>query len=226
MRRGSIALALVLAAASPALAQNVPEQPAPSAAPAQDPVHRFQAYVTSDGYKNFIGQIAARGDSITAPDCAEHKPTQRAGLMVFKAPSFQEGMHPVDGLWADRIKVDRCGKPALQNILIQASPDGKPPRAALMVPGTSLTSPPMQDEIIKEILAGLAKKKCTDQTQIVPFDSKKDKDIKPIKLDEKGRVTEGAWKETWTVRACGKMVTATVDIGADGKGGLTSKVKM
>lgn len=229
MRCGSLVFALALAAASPALAQTAPEQqPAQPAAPggAQTAEQRFQAYVTSGAYKSFIGQIAAQGDAITAPDCNDHKPSKRADLILYALPQFGTGEHPAKGLWTDRIAVNRCGKEVLQNILVQATGETTPPRAALMIPGTSRANPPLQEKIIKEILDGLAKKKCTDQTQIVPFDSVKEKDTTPIQVSPDGHITQGAWKETWTMRACGKMVKATIDIAADGKGGLAPKVKM
>lgn len=226
MRFGSFALALVLAAsAQPVLAQNISDQPA--AAPgAQDPAQRFQAYATSDGYKNMISQLATMGDTISVPDCKEHKPQERASLTIYQPPLFEAGLHPVSGLWVDRIKMNRCGATTFQNVLIQANKDGQPPRAALLMPGTTMANPPMQNLVMKDILAGLSKNKCTDQTQIIPVDTKREKETKALKLDEKGMITEGAWKETWTFKACGKTVNATIDINSDGKGGLVHKVKM
>ena len=222
----AIALAVVVTATAPALAQGVAEQPAQGQAQPQDPAQRFQAYVTSDGYKTMLGQMAVMGDTISAPECKEHKPQERASLTIYAAPLFEAGMHPVAGLWLDRIKMNRCGATTFQNILIQAQKDGQPPRAALMMPGTTMANPPMQNLVMKDILGALAKKNCADQSKIVPVDTKRDKEIKPMKLDDKGMIVEGAWKETWTLKACGKTVTATVDIASDGKGSLTHKVKM
>lgn len=228
MRFGPLAVALSLAAATPALAQTVPEQPAqaPAQAPSQDPAQRFQAYVTSDGYKAMIAQLAVMGDTISAPDCKEHKPQERASLTVYGPPHFEAGVHPVTGLWVDRIKMNRCGASTFQNILIQANKDGQPPRAALMMPGSSMANPPLQNLVMKDILDALAKKKCSDQSQIIPVDTKYEKESKPIKLNDKGMIVEGAWKETWTLKACGKPTSVTVEINSDGKGGLAHKIKL
>lgn len=227
MRFGRLAFALVLAATQPVLAQTASEQPAPAApAPAQDQGQRFQAYVTSEGYKKSVAQLAIMGEAVSAPECKEHKPQERTSLTIYGPPLFEAAVHPVAGLWVDRIKMDRCGTPSFQNILLQAQKDGNPPRAALMMPGTTMANPPMQDLIMKDVLAGLEKKKCTDQSKMVPVSTKMEKEIKPLKLDGKGMITEGAWKETWTFKACGKIVTATVDLTADGKGGLSHKLKM
>lgn len=220
MRCGLFAAALVLAAAQPGLAQTAADQSP------QDPAQHFQAYVTSDGYKKLMAQLAMVGESVSAPECKAAKPVERASLTVYVPPLFETGVHPVSGLWVDRIKIDRCGATNFQNILVQAQPGDKAPRAALLMPGTTLTNPPMQSLIMKDVLEGLAKKKCTDQAQIVPAGTSRDKEVKPVKLNEKGMIVEGAWKETWSFRACGKVVKATIDISADGKGSLTHKVKM
>lgn len=222
----TIALLLALVAATPALAQS--PAPAQGAAPGigQSPVERFQAYVTSDGYRKNMGQLAIMGDSISAPECKDHKPVERAGLTIFMPPAFGEGQHPVSGLWMDRIKMDRCGVPTVQNILVQAQPGGQPPMAALKMPGLTGANPPMQELVMKDVVTQLAAKKCTDQGNIVPVDSKIDKETKPRKLNDKGNLTEGAWKETWTFKACGKVVNATVEFSVDGKGGLSHKVKL
>lgn len=230
MRCGRLAFAVVLAAfAQPALAQSVPDQPAqaaPGAAQPQDPAQRFQAYVTSDGYKAMLGQLATMGEVVSSPDCKEHKPVERASLTIYGPPLFENGLHPVSGLWVDRIQMNRCGATAYQNVLMQAQKDGNPPRAALLMPGTTLANPPMQNLVMKDVLAGLAKNKCTDQAQIIPVDTKKDKETKALKLDEKGMIVEGSWKETWIFKACGKTVNVGVEIGSDGKGGLNHKVKL
>lgn len=228
MRFGSLVVALaVVVAAVPAVAQTVPEQQPGQAAgaPSQDPAQRFPAYVTSDGYKKMIGQLAMMGDTISAPDCKEHKPQERDGLTIYVPPHFEAGVHPVTGLWVDRIKMNRCGATTYQNILIQANKEGQPPRAALMMPGTTKTNPPMQQLILQDVLEALKKKKCEDQSQIVPVDTKLEKESKAMKLDDKGMIVEGAWKETWTLKACGKVANFSIDIAADGKGGLTHKVK-
>lgn len=227
MRFGSLVVALAVVAAVPAVAQTVPEQQPGQAAgaPSQDPAQRFQSYVTSDGYKKMIGQLAMMGDTISAPDCKEHKPQERASLTIYAPPHFEAGVHPVSGLWVDRIKMNRCGATTFQNILIQANKEGQPPRAALMMPGTTMANPPLQNLIMKDVLDNLAKKKCADQSQIVPVDTKREKESKAIKLDDKGMIVEGAWKETWTLKACGKVTNFAIEISADGKGGLTHKVK-
>ena len=228
MRFGPIAAALVLAAAaSPALAQNVPDQPAGAApAPSANPVERFQAYVQLDGYKSMLSQMATVGETVSAPECKEHKAVSHTIMAVFVPPAFADGLHPIQGVWLDRAVMQRCGIEVFQNVLFQARAADKPPAAALLLPGATATIPPKQAEVMKDVLDGLAKKNCSDQSQIIPVNTKRDKEIKPLKIDEKGKVVEGAWKETWTLKACGKTVNATVDLTADGKGGLAHKVKL
>ncbi len=224
MRSIALALALGTALASSAFAQA--QTPAPAQAPAiPEAAQRFQAYVTSEVYKKSVSQLAVIGDTISAPDCKEHKPVERTAITVFGPPMFTEAEHPLAGLWMDRIKMNRCGTAVLQNILVRAQNNGQAPQMALKMPGMTAANPPMQDTVMKDVLASLAKGKCTDQTKIIPVDSRQDKETKKRKVDEKGMLTEGAWKEIWTFTACGKKAEIGVEFSADGKGGLSHKVK-
>ncbi|MBX9635696.1 MAG: hypothetical protein K2X44_12005, partial [Magnetospirillum sp.] len=128
MRFGRYAFALVLAATQPVLAQTVPETSAqPGLLPVQDQAQRFQAYVTSDGYKAMLAQLAVMGETVSSPECKTHKPQERASLTIYGGPMFDTGVHPIAGLWVDRIKMDRCGTTSFQNVLMQAQKDGVPP---------------------------------------------------------------------------------------------------
>jgi hypothetical protein len=227
MRCGFLAVALVLAAASPALAQNAHELPGTLPAPAApgDP-ERFKAYIASPGYQGFLGQIAIGGENISAPECKEPKLVSHSVVAMFVLPDFGEGVHPHAGAWLDRVTMDRCGTKVFQNVAMRASPDNKPPAAALMLPGETGTTPAKQGEVINDLIAAFAKAKCSDPTRIIPVNTKMEKAAKPPRLDESGRLIEGNWKETWSFNACGKPAKATVEFTADGKGGLTHKVKL
>jgi hypothetical protein len=223
----SFALAFVLATvtATAALAQTQPQQPAAPAAGAPDTAQRFQAYVTSEGYKKTISQLATFGDTVSDPACKEHKPKERASMTVYGPMVFGEGFHPVSGMWMDRIKVDRCGTQVIQNVLVRARDGGQPPQMALTMPGGTAATPPMQDLVMKDVLAKFAKGTCKDQTRVIPNNTKIDKESKPRKIDSRGMLIEGAWKETWTFHACGKLASVGVEFATDGKGGLSHKVK-
>lgn len=224
MRSGIFALAAALAVTAPAFAQTA-QQPA-ATAQTQNAAERFKAYATSEGYKKNIGQLAVMGASVSHPECKDQKALNRSELIFYSYPQFGEGLHPVTGLWQDRIRMDSCGQSGHQNILLKAQPDGKPPEVALLMPGTSAATPPVQNLILKDIITALAAKNCSDTTLIIPSDTAMGKESKPRKVNAKGVLIEGAWKEVWTFRACGKTVKANVDLNADGKGGLVHKVKL
>ncbi|MBR9972921.1 hypothetical protein [Magnetospirillum sulfuroxidans] len=224
MRFGFLAFAATLAVTVPAFAQTAAEQPAPAAQP-QNAAQRFEAYATSEGYKKAIGQMAVMGASVSNPACKDQKAMNRAELIFYAYPQFDQGLHPVSGIWQDRIRMDSCGKTAYQNILMEAQPSAQP-KIALMMPGLSAATPPTQNLVLKDVIGGLAAKKCTDVSQIIPFDTVVSKETKPRKVNPKGVLIEGAWQEVWTFQACGKTVKATVDFTANGKGGMTHKVKL
>lgn len=227
MRCGFLAVALILAAASPALAQSSPDLPGTSPAPAAtgNP-ERFKAYIASPGYQGFLGQVALGGEGISAPECKTPKLVSHAVVAMFTLPNFADGIHPDAGVWLDRVTMDRCGTKVFQNIIMRAVPGDKPPAAALMLPGETGTTPAKQQEVISDVIAAYAKAKCDDPTKIIPVNTKTEKPTKPVKLDDKGRLVEGVWKETWSFNACGKPSKLTVEFSADGKGGLAHKVKL
>ncbi|CAA7616671.1 hypothetical protein [Magnetospirillum sp. UT-4] len=220
MRVRLLALGLILAA-TPAFAQQQEAQPA---APTSQQA-RFQDYLQQAGYKNMLGQFAMMGDAISYPECKQREPAAHTIVAIFVPPNFTEALHPNAGRWVDRVMVKSCGAEHVHNVLLQAQPDNKPPAAQLRLPGVTATVPSMQDKIVAEIIALLAKQKCTDQAKIIPVDTKKDKELKALKMDQ-GKVVDGAWRETWLFRACGKKVSASVELTADGKGGFAHKVKM
>ena len=230
MRSGIFAFAALMAVAAPALAQTT-EQPATGLAPGaaaspQNPAEHFKAYATSEGYKKTIGQMAVMGSTVSHPDCKDQKALNRAEMIFYVYPQFAEGMHPVSGVWQDRIRMETCGQTTYQNILLEAQTGGLPPKIALLMPGLTVATPPAQNLILKDVIDGLTAKKCADTTKIIPVDTAMDKETKPRKVNDKGVLVQGAWKETWTFRACGKNVKANVELSADGKGGLTHKVKL
>lgn len=217
-----VILAAALASTAAGAQENKPVDPA-----TMSPMDRFQAFVTSEGYKQMVGQLATMGETVSAPECKEIKPRERMDLSLFQAPNFGTGENPIGGIWRDRIKMDRCGTPSYQNILIQGHPDGTlPPRAALLMPGLTAANPPMQSMVMKDVLAQLEKKKCADQSQIVPVSTAQDKESVKRKVDDKGMLVAGTWTENWVFNACGKKVTANVEFKADGKGALTHKIKL
>ena len=231
MRFGLFVAALSLCAATSAWAQSTDQSAAPAApaagAQSSDQAQRFQGYVTNDGYKQMIGQLAVMGDSISFPDCKNRKPVSRTDMIIFVPPVFGDALHPTSGLWKDQIKMDHCGGTGYQNVLINAQDNGQPPRVALMMPGLTSANPWLQDLIMQDFLAALStKSKCSDQTKILPLDTKMDKETKPRQLNAQGMMVAGEWKEIWTFRACDKEIKATIELQADGKGGMSHKVKL
>ncbi len=188
---------------------------------------RFQAYVTSKEYSNVIGQFAVLADSLAMPSCKEHAPRERADLTIFTAPGFggAEDVHPNAGMWRDRVKMSQCGKTSYQNIMVQAQA-GKPPKFAFAMPGLTAANPPLQDVVMHDIVEQFKKAGCTDLSKVVPVDSKQADQGTPRRIDERGMLVEGSWKETWVMRGCSKVTNFDISFAADGKGGMNHQVTM
>lgn len=221
MRFHVLAAALALAAA-PALAQQVQQPPAGQAAPpAMSPeVAAFVTFANSPEYLKHVTAAALGGDKDIDPSCATTKIVGRAQPLILRIPVFKEGSpYPAEGKWRDQYKVDRCGKPVIHNVLVEARA-GRAPLVRLMMPGETGALDEMQAQVLQvSVPNAMAKLKCKDEKTLIVTDTRKDKIVTPPKADAQGKLTEGKWQEIWTFRACGKTVDLPVVYSADGKGG-------
>jgi len=229
----AIVLAVLLAAsvALPAAAQQKQKpaaQPAPAAqaAPAAEgeslpEMDKLMAYVGTPEYFKALSTVVLGGEHDITPECKDAKALGRAGLTVLKLPGFRDGATvPATGLWKDQIEVDRCGPHVLHNVLVEGTPSGV--RVNLLMPG--LTGAPWDWQV--DILQSAAEQAmkasgCKDASKVVIYDTQEDKMLEEIKADERGRMISGKWRETWTLKACGKLQPVSVTFTADGKGRAT-----
>lgn len=214
MRFAFLLPAAALIAVSPAIAQEVPPEAV-----------QLKAYVNTPDYVQTTARLALEGDRDLAPDCKNAKTIDRVGFVVMKKPVFKEGVpHPVDGVWKDQVKIDRCGTPVTHNILVTAKPD-KVPQIGLLLPGETALSARLQRKAIADVLKeGAARLKCKKVDKAVISDTKLDKVIEQPAANAKGVVVKGKWQETWTARACDKTVSVSLEMSADGNGAAVHKI--
>lgn len=225
MRRGILALALTLLAA-PAWAQAPqPAESAPGQAMPPEMV-KLRAFVNSQDYiKQLVGIAMAGEKDISGDTCATPKPEGRAGFMIFRPPVFKEGSDvPSAGAWKDQVKLDRCGKAVVHNVLFVAR-DNALPSLGLLLPGATGAMPELQRKVLEPAAkAAMDKAKCKDSNKVIIADTRQDKMIAQPKPDANGQITSGAWQETWSFLACGKPADVAVVFEADGKGGVGFKI--
>lgn len=224
MRRGLFALALTLLAAPVAAQTPPPAQPAQAIPPE---IEKLRTFVhTQDYIKQLVGIAMAGEKDISGTTCPAPKPQDRVGFMVLRPPVFKEGSDvPVAGAWKDQVRIDRCGKPVVHNVLFMAREKGLP-SLGLLLPGATGAMPDLQGKVLAPAAsAAMEKTKCKDSNKVIISDTRQDRVITPPKADDKGRLVAGAWQETWSFIACGKAVDLPVVFEADGKGGTAFKIE-
>ena len=172
-------------------------------------VDRFIDFLRSKTYSELLGQKAIENDEAMPPPCKQPRELLGRKLyLILKAPSFIPTREvPIDGEWAERVEIKRCGKISLQNVFFYA---GKQVglRAVVGLPGATITDVKTQHG------AGLA---------MLTGDKQRNPACKALEIVNTDVVTRpqqagDSWTERWTVYACGKLIPHTVVFTPDNQG--------
>jgi hypothetical protein len=195
-----LAAALVLCAIAPAGAQNN-----------VDPkdVDRFLDFLRSKTYSELLGQKAIENDEALPPPCKQARElVGRKLYLILKAPSFIASREvPIDGEWAERVEIKRCGKITYQNVFFYA---GKQVglRAVVGLPGTTITEVKTQHSTGLEMLA--ADRRRNPNCKVL--------EIANTEVATRPEQAGNSWTERWTVYACGKSIVHNVVFTPDNQG--------
>ena len=183
-------------------------------------VNRLLEYASSPEYFSSIGDVVKGGEDDIAPDCKPHQLAGRVGLVVLAIPAFSAEGKLLSGRWKDRVKVDRCGKEIIHNVLVDVRP-GQNPMIGLLLPGDTGATPEMQErgEVVKKAIdAAMTGASCTDSSTLIISDTQPDKVLSAVAVDKSGHITSGRWSEIWSFRACGKATPVSVEFNVTPKG--------
>lgn len=183
-------------------------------------VNRLLEYASSPEYFSSIGEVINGGEDDIAPDCTPHQMAGRVGLVILGLPTFSQEGKLLSGRWKDRVKVERCGKEIIHNVLVDIRP-GAAPVIGLLLPGDTGATAEMQergDVVKKAIDAALSGAACTDPSTLIVSNTQPDQVLAPVTADASGRMTAGRWSEIWNFRACGKPVNVSVEFTVSPKG--------
>lgn len=213
MRLLLAALALLLAAGAASAAE--PAWVAP-----------FRAYVNSPAYLNEVGRQIARLETRIAPGCVQVlKGMRRLELRIIRTPSFREGLPlPVGGQWREQVRIDRCGAPALHNILVTAS-EAASPVMTMLLPGTSRADARLQVEATPAVF-GIAGAQLGGECRAAARHIVDTEFRRWLGSTGNAPLDQRLWREVWTVRSCGRTVRIRVDFAPDGHGGFTHAVDL
>ncbi|MGE0734977.1 MAG: hypothetical protein AB7G15_03435 [Alphaproteobacteria bacterium] len=172
-------------------------------------VDRFLDFLRSKTYSELLGQKAIENDEALPPPCKQARElVGRKLYLILKPPTFIASRDvPVDGEWAERVEIKRCGKITHQNVFFFAGRQVGL-RAVVGLPGTTIT------EVKTQHAAGLAM--LTADKQRNP--TCRTLEISNTELTARPLQAGASWTERWTVYACGKSITHTVEFTPDSQG--------
>lgn len=172
-------------------------------------VDKFLDFLRSKTYSELLGQKAIENDEAMPPPCKQARElVGRKLYLILKAPAFVPTREvPIDGEWAERVEIKRCGKISYQNVFFYA---GKQVglRAVVGLPGTTITDVKAQHSAG---LALLTADKRRNPTCKAPEIANTEIAVRPQQAGD-------PWTERWTVYACGKMIAHTIVFTPDNQG--------
>ncbi|PJK31190.1 hypothetical protein [Minwuia thermotolerans] len=198
----------------------------PALAGAAEPgwVVPFRAYVNAPAYLNEMGRSIARLETRLAPQCVQVlKGMRRQELRIITEPSFEPGLPiPTGGQWREQVRIDRCGEPALHNVLVTAG-EGASPFMTVLLPGSSKADGRLQVKATPAVFAIAGARlegDCRSSARhIVDTQFRR-----WLGSTGDAPLADRLWREIWTVRICGRDVRVQVDFAPDGQGGYTHAV--
>lgn len=163
-------------------------------------------YLADAGHRRALVAAAERANEQMPGHCRTVEITPGPLAAIERPPRFDAVGRPVGGQWVERVAVKGCGATRRFNILTVAAPERTPEETALL-PGSTAAPPLSQRFGVAHAIgaASLQEKSCT---RFAVVDTRLDG-------PEAGRAA-GAWRETWTVWACGALIDVPVHL-APGK---------
>lgn len=179
---------------------------APNDAAAAQPPTRLQTLVQSSGYQGNIRRLFA---SLPA-DVFQRCPTlvsDGSTVTVLTPVGFAPDGYPVSGSWRQRFPFRGCGNDTTINIVFQAQVDEKI-ASIIAVPGDTHADLTLQRDALHYAWLGA---KVVAPSCTTPH-------IRHTRYDGIVDAARKAWRETWTVAACGQTIALPITFTPDQTG--------
>jgi hypothetical protein len=131
--------------------------------------------------------------------------------------------HPISGVWTFRFEFVRCGESIVYNALSIAQKEG-PPTIIPMVPGNTLSSPQLMQDLMLGVGVAMKIKYRSEKTCPNPKILNTELTMNQQTIEKNGRKLEGVWEEKWTALYCDVVEEVTFCLIPDGKGGTNWSV--
>ena len=203
------------AAPTPGPAATAPTAPAPAEAPAAAKLD-LAAFVKEPGYQAEIIKVARAQMKQAPTGCPNPSFTPTGDVHVLEPVRFV-GSQPTGGAWYERIDTTGCGPLRALNVLTIAHADTLPQFVAIM-PGDTHADPVMQKnalEYAQAIAVRAAPPGCKQLAFVdTKFDGYSGLPNPEVQDGRDGR----AWREVWTLAACGALYDVNLVFTPNAKG--------
>lgn len=182
-----------------------------AAAPVDRPPPELEALVKTAGYQNNVARLFSLLPSDVFQRC--HTLVSNGSQVTIIQPvTFAPDGYPISGLWKQSFPVSGCGNDTTINIFFQGQPTEKVGSVVGIAGATHADLALQRDALRYAILAvQAASAKCTDAH------------VRTSSYDGSGTGKhEKAWRETWTIAACGHVFQVPLEFIPDATGTVIS----
>lgn len=182
---------------------------------AADVPEELRRYQQSTEAQQATIAAAEVGEKSITPECTQMSFAPTGETAVLSPAKFDQGK-PVAGVWVERIAVSGCDGKRVQNIYSIISKTGELKRVA-MAPGTTIADPFLQGDAVRYamVAVGVREQSCKDMKLAnTRFDSLSGEAAPGMPPGTASR----PWKETWTIKACGKSLDVPVNFAPNARG--------
>jgi hypothetical protein len=185
---------------------------------------RLQAFLWSPPVNLALFQLGQEQDKqlnlqSTCQSEYEVKPTSLMILSPIDLPSNKQT--PSTGAWLYRYEFTRCGETKVYNALFSVNPTTGIVEREAYIPGSSMAGPLLMREALGSAISSATNRSNMQSCKNVDvFDMQVTK--APSAVQANGKLLNGAWRETWTMKVCGKTVEVPITFTPDVISGNTS----
>ena len=182
-----------------------------AAAPLDRPPPELEALVKTAGYQNNVARLF----SLLPSDVFQRCPTlvsNGSRVTIIQPVTFASGGYPISGLWRQSFPVSGCGNDTTINLFFQGQPTEKVGSIVGIAGATHADLALQRDALRYAVIAvQAASPKCADAH------------IRTSSYDGSGTGKHArAWRETWTVAACGHVFQVPLEFIPDATGTVIS----
>lgn len=180
-------------------------------------------YLYSMSFYQGMYAVAVQADRALKVSCSEKYDIKPVNVVVLAPIDLPEGAaQAASGAWIYRYDAVRCGTKKRYNLMMTAQPSAAP-RANMLLPGDTITSPRLMMDAVKVVGIKAASSLDSECKELQIFDTALTQG--PHTVTEGEKTHHGVWKESWTFQGCGKQVALPVTFIPDGKGGTSFSVE-